>query len=217
MEPEQLPQLLAQIALADPRVRREDPIERRAQIQMWAGILADVPYDYALTATHQHYARSTWPVLPADIATRWQATVRDRMERHADPAPPVDPDNEAAYRAELAAARRDVAHGITPPVGLRELDAGPAAEAEARLAALGSYVPRTVAAELASFRPRRAERERRATQGLPDPLTVTCPYEPCRAASGTPCVNHRRHPRRSAHPSRLDSATAAQHTAEGAA
>lgn len=217
MEPEQLPQLLAQIALADPRVRREDPIERRAQIHMWAGILADVPYDYALTATHQHYARSTWPVLPADIATRWQATVRDRMERHADPAPPVDPDDEAAYRAELAAARRDVAHGHTPPVTLRELDAGPAAEAEARLAALGSYVPRTVAAELSAFRPRRAERERRATQGLPDPLTVTCPYEPCRAAPGNPCVNHRRHPRTSTHPSRLDAATTAQHATEGAA
>lgn len=116
MNPEEIPRLLAQIALADPRVRREDPVELRAQIAMWAGILVDVPYDYAITAAQKHYAQSNWPILPADIATRWRAVVRDRMNRDIDPAPPVDPDNEQAYRAQLVARRQAVANGAVRPV-----------------------------------------------------------------------------------------------------
>ncbi|MEI5099024.1 hypothetical protein RB200_10740 [Streptomyces sp. PmtG] len=68
-------------------------------------------------------------------------------------------------------------------------------------------MPRTVAQALAEFRPRRAERERRATEGLPDPLDVACPYEQCRARAGEPCRTFRRTPRSTAHPSRLDLAT----------
>src|SRR5262249_6595158 len=81
MDAEEIPQLIAQIALADPRVRREDKVERRAQIVMWAGILTDVPYDFAVQAAQQHYAQSQWPIAPGDIAGRWQAGVRDRMNR----------------------------------------------------------------------------------------------------------------------------------------
>lgn len=213
MKPSEVPQLLAQIALADPRVRREDPIELRAQIAMWAGILAEVPYDYALTAAHQHYAKSTWPILPADIATRWAATVRDRMNRHTDPAPAVDPDNETAYRAELAATRYAVATGAAPAVELRELTAGPAAyEADARWAALGSYVPIHVRDALAEQRPERAERERLLRTGQPDPLSVQCPWDACRASAGQRC-NTRGRTRHDPHPARTDAARTARETA----
>lgn len=213
MEPEQIPQLIAEIALADPRVRREDKTERRAQALMWAGILADVPYEYAVTAAHQHYAKSTWPILPADIATRWAATVRDRMNRHTDPAPAAHPDNEAAYRAELAATRYAVAIGQAPAVELRELTAGPAAyEADARWAALGSYVPLHVRDALAEQRPERAERERLLRTGQPDPLSVQCPWDACRVPAGQRCQTRGR-TRHDPHPARAEAARTARETA----
>lgn len=209
MNPDQIPQLIAQIALADARVRREDPTEQRAQILMWAGILADVPYDYAITAAQRHYAKSTWPILPADIATQWAATVRDRMQRDVDPAPPVDPDNETAYRAALAAHRRAVATGQEPPVEHKALSAGPAAaEAEQRLKAFGRYIPPSVDDILAAYRPRRAARIAVLREGRPDALAVPCPVETCRAAVGAPCTRpgkgQTRHRLASPHPSRVD-------------
>ncbi|MGW3164794.1 zinc finger domain-containing protein [Streptomyces sp. NPDC001142] len=202
MEPEQIPQLIAEIALADPRVKREDKTERRAQAFMWAGILADVPYDYAVTAAHQHYAKSTWPILPADIATRWAATVRDRMRHDVDPAPPVDPDNEAAYRHALAARRRAVATGQQPPAEHKMLTSGPAAaEVEHRMAELGGYMPPSVREALAQNQP-----EARRTPYLG--LAVPCPH--CRAAAGQRCTipaSGRRMPH--PHPSRVDAAQGA--------
>ncbi|MFE4535646.1 hypothetical protein ACFRKB_11260 [Streptomyces scopuliridis] len=215
MKPSELPQLLAQVALADPRVRRADEMERRAQIHMWAGILAEVPYDYAITAIQTHYAKSTWPILPADIATQWAATVRDRMNRDVDPAPPVDPDNEAAYRAALAAHRRAVITGQKPPVEHEALTSGPAAaEVEQRMAELGTYMPPSVAEALRILRPARAERERNIRAGLPDALAVACPVETCRAYAGRPCTRPGRNGTRhtlttGAHPSRTEAATTA--------
>lgn len=214
MNPEQIPELIAKIGLADPRVRREDKIERRAQIIMWAGILADVPYDYALTAAQKHYAKSTWPILPADIATQWAATVRDRMQRDVDPAPPVDPDNEPAYRAALAAHRRAVATGQQAPVDHKMLTSGPAAEeVERRLKALGQYIPTTVDEALAEYRPQRAARITAIRAGQPDALAVACPVETCRAAAKTACTRPgkggRRHQLGQPHPSRIDAATEA--------
>lgn len=211
MNPDQIPQLIAQIALADARVRREDPTEQRAQILMWAGILADVPYDYAVTAAQRHYAKSTWPILPADIATQWAATVRDRMQRDVDPAPPVDPDNESAYRHALAAHRRAVATGQEPPVEHKALSAGPAAaEAEQRLKAFGRYIPPSVDDILAAYRPRRAARIATIREGRPDALAVPCPVETCRAAVAAPCTRlgkgQTRHRLAGPHPSRVDAA-----------
>ncbi|MER6191804.1 zinc finger domain-containing protein [Streptomyces cyaneofuscatus] len=211
MDPEQIPQLIAQIALADPRVKRDDPKERRAQILMWAGILADVPYDYAVTAAHRHYAKSTWPILPADIATQWAATVRDRMQRDVDPAPPVDPDDEAAYREQLAAHRRAVATGQQPPVEHKALTSGPAAaEAERRIAAFGRYIPPSVDDVLAAYRPRRAARIATIREGRPDALAVPCPVETCRAAVGAACTRpgkgQTRHRLAAPHPFRVDAA-----------
>lgn len=224
MKASELPQLLAQVALADPRVRRTDEIEQRAQISMWAGILTEVPYDYALQAVHQHYAKSTWPILPADIATRWQATVRDRMDRHTgtfEPTahPELDPDDITGYRAALLAERQAVVHGDRPPTELTAITAGPAAEqVERRLAQLGSYMPPSVADTLRPHRPVRAERERTIRAGQPDPLAIDCPVDTCRAYAGRPCTrpgkNGARHQLTAgAHPSRTEAATAELETA----
>lgn len=211
MKPSEVPQLLAQIALADARVRRTDPIELRAQIAMWAGILAEVPYDYAIQAAQEHYTKSTWPILPADIATRWAAAVRDRMDRHNGTFEPVahpelDPDDVPGFQRALRAERYAVATGQQAPDTTRAITAGPAAaEVEARLNALGTYVPPTVREALRDYRPDKADRERLIRSGLPDPLSVPCPHEPCRAPTGQRCRTSGRD-RRDAHHSRTDAA-----------
>ncbi|MEV5261777.1 hypothetical protein AB0L02_27520 [Streptomyces anulatus] len=211
MDPELIPQLIAEIALADPRIRRSDEMEQVAQISMWAGILAEVPYDFAVSAVHQHYATSQWAILPANIATRWQAVVRDRMQRDVDPAPPVDPDNESAYRHALAAHRRAVATGQQPPVEHKALTSGPAAEeVQRRLAALGDYLPTSVREALAPYRPAAARRIATIREGRPDALAVACPVETCRAAAKQPCTRpgkgQARHRLAGPHPSRTDAA-----------
>jgi hypothetical protein len=124
MDPTQIPRLIAEIALADRRVRREDPSEQSGQIDMWAGILAEIPYDYAIRASQEHYTRSQWPIQPSDIATRWNAEVRNRMERHTDPTPDVDPNNELAYRRALRDGRTAVAQGVAAPSNVKALTAG---------------------------------------------------------------------------------------------
>lgn len=211
MKPSEVPQLLAQIALADNRVRREDPIELRAQISMWAGILADVPYDAAVRYAHEHYTKSTWPILPADIATRWTAAVAERLGRHIgtfEPTvhPELHPDDEAGYRAALAAERRAVAVGAQPPNELRAITAGPAAaEVQARLDRMGTYMPASVKETLAELRPDAVERERLIRSGLSDPRSVTCPWEACRARQGQRCQTNGRD-RRDYHPARVEAA-----------
>lgn len=214
MKPAEIPQLLAQIALADPRVRREDPIEMRAQIHMWAGILADVPADFALKAAQEHYAKSTWPILPAEIATRWQTLVRERMNRDIgtfEPRPDLDPDDVPGYLAALRQQRQAVVHGQTPPAEVRAITAGPAAaEAARRVAALGDYLTTETRQALAPYRPVAAARLEAATEGRPDPLTVACPVETCRAPAGQPCQRPTRrggrHRLQHPHPTRTESA-----------
>ncbi|GGV68995.1 hypothetical protein GCM10010294_25310 [Streptomyces griseoloalbus] len=214
MKPAEIPQLLAQIALADPRVRREDPIEMRAQIQMWAGILADVPPDFALHAAQQHYATSTWPILPAEIATRWQAVVRDRMNRDVgtfEPQPGLDPDDVPGYLTALREQRQAVVYGQQPPAEVRAITAGPAAaEAVRRVAQLGDYLTTETRTALAPYRPIAAARLQAAQTGQPDALAVACPVHTCRAAPGQPCQRpsrrHGRHRLTEPHPSRTETA-----------
>jgi len=219
MDAAQIPQLIAQIALADPRVRREDKTERRAQIHMWAGILTEVPYDFALQAAQQHYAASQWPINPSDIAARWQATVRDRMTRHTgtfEPGdyPDLDPDDVIGYLQALRGQRQAVARGLQPPSNVRAITAGPAADAvTARLNALGTYVPRQVDDVLDAYRPVKAARREAVITGQPDPLSVDCDW--CQAPAGEPCRSRRIAPgggatanrrRSTPHPSRADDA-----------
>lgn len=219
MEPELIPQLIAEIALADPRIRRTDEMEQVAQIGMWAGILADVPYDDAIRFVHEHYATSQWPILPANIATRWQATVRDRMERHTgtfEPTahPELDPDDITGYQAALLAERQAVVRGQQPPTELAAITSGPAAEeVERRMAALGSYMPPSVRDALAPCRPAAAARVTAIREGRPDALAVPCPVETCRAVAKAPCTAPRRGGGRrnlgNPHPSRIDAAEGA--------
>jgi hypothetical protein len=229
MKPELVPELIAKIALADPRVRREDPVERRAQIHMWAGILTDVPHDFALNAAHEHYAASQWPITPGDIAGRWQAVVRDRMRRDNgtfEPSdhPGLDPDDIAGYLAALRGQRQAVAQGFQPPNTVKAITAGPAAdEVTARLRTLGTYIPRQIDEALDAHRPVKAARRAALIAGEPDALAVPCDW--CQAPTGEPCRSRRITPgtgavssrrRTKPHPSRIDDAHHTQQEARSA-
>ncbi|PJN40490.1 cell surface glycoprotein [Streptomyces sp. CB02959] len=221
MTREQVAALLAYAVRLDPRSAPTDQAAAGETLDSWADLLSDVPptaphpngqhWDAAQVVRH-HIATSPYPIKPSDVSRPWWDFHRDVIDRHHDPVPAVDPDDAAAYRAALAAGRHAVATGAAPAATFRELTGGTREErdqaAAERLAALGDYVPRTVRDALAPYRPRQAERERLAIEGLPDALDVPCPYDQCRAAVGAPCVNYRRIPRRDAHPTRLDRATA---------
>lgn len=219
MTPDQIPQLLKQVSYADPRMLPEDPAEVMGMAALWATVLTDVPTDYAMQAVGEHYARSPFPIKPSDIANRWATTVRDRMDRHTgtfEPTahPELDPDDIPGYQAALRAERQAVATGAAEPVKLRELTPGPDAEVERRLQELGDYVPRHVRDLLAEYRPLRAERERLAREGQPDPLNVDCEWcgarenQPCRSQRRDPHTNTVAHrPRTTPHPSRIDAAS----------
>ncbi|MGW7514810.1 zinc finger domain-containing protein [Streptomyces sp. NPDC054796] len=219
MSPQEVAALLAYAARLDPRLAAPSEAEAEAQLDQWCDLLSDVPataphpagrpWDAAKVVRH-HIATSPYPIKPSDVSAPWHAFRRDVLGRHTDPTPVADPDNVAAWRAELVGTRQAVATGAAPASTHRELTGGPAAEVEQRLAALGEYVPRTVAQQLAPFRPRRAERERLVATGRPDPYAVPCGY--CRARAGEACRNHRGVPRSAPHPSRLDDALAT-HTA----
>lgn len=223
MDADEIPQLIAQIALADPRVRREDKMERRAQIIMWAGILTDVPFDFAIRAVQAHYAQSQWPIAPGDIASSWQGTVRDRLNRdngtfEPNDYPDLDPDDIVGYLQALRGQRQAVAKGHQPPSTVKAITAGPAAdEVTERLNTLGTYVPRQVDDALDAYRPLKAARRAALTAGQPDPLSVDCDW--CQAPAGEPCRSRRVDPnggatsnrrRSTPHPSRVDDAREAQ-------
>lgn len=216
MNPELIPQLIAEIALADPRVRREDKVERRAQAKMWAGILAEVPYEFALQAAHQHYRTSQWPILPADIATRWHEQTSNRLGRHSDPIPDADPDDVAAWCRQLGETRQAVAQGRIEP-SPHAVAAGPPSGIAALTAGIGRTMPKrnthrpyihdSAAAELTACLPQRAAREAGRKRGAVDLLSVDCPW--CQAAIGQQCKrrSHKRgawHRRDEPHPARVD-------------
>lgn len=222
MDAEEVPQLIAQIALADNRVRREDKMERRAQIVMWAGILADTPYDFALQAVHEHYSQSQWPIAPGDIASRWKNVVRDRVNRdngtfEPNDHPGLDPDDVIGYLAALRGQRQAVAQGVRPPNTVKAITAGAAAdEVTARLRTLGTYVPRQVDDALDAYRPLKEARRAALIAGQPDAFSVECDW--CQAPVGEPCRSRRVDPKGGAtsnrrrstpHPSRVDDATTA--------
>ncbi|MFJ9034528.1 cell surface glycoprotein [Streptomyces sp. NPDC102274] len=222
--------LLAYAAKLDPRSAPADEAAAAETLHQWADLLADVPptaphpesrdWDAAQAVRH-HIATSPYPIKPSDVSRPWHSFRRDVLSRHVDPLPDADPDDDRAYRAALAAQRRAIETGAVVATPRAALTTGESRQerdrfAAERLAALGGYVPRSVDQELAMYRPRRAARERLAAAGLPDPLDVNCPCEWCRAPAGSPCLDRHRAPRRTAHPTRLDLATA-QHYAPGAA
>ncbi|MFJ8301562.1 hypothetical protein ACIQ9R_37435 [Streptomyces sp. NPDC094447] len=221
MNPDQIPDLLKRVSYADPRVLPEDPQEVIGMAALWADVLRDVPTDFAMQAVGAHYAVSPFPIKPSDISTRWKAVVRDRMDRHNgtfEPTqhPELDPDDVPGFQQALLAERRAVIHGQAEPNTVKAITAGPAAaEVEERLKRLGTYMPPAVKDALAVHRPVRAERERLAREGQPDPLSVSCAW--CKAPVDEPCRDLRTNPkdhavrsarRRTPHPSRVDAAAA---------
>ncbi|NYV72792.1 hypothetical protein HW445_00265, partial [Streptomyces sp. UH6] len=121
MTPHEIGALLAYVGRLDPRLLRTDEHEAGDQIGQWYELLEDVPavtphgWD-ARVAARSHILNSPYPIMPVDIARRWRAYQRDRLERHTDPTPAADPDDQAAWQAELVATRQAVASGAAQPV-----------------------------------------------------------------------------------------------------
>jgi hypothetical protein len=220
--PREVAALLAYVVRLDPRLALDDQAAAAERLAQWSDLLSDVPatahgWDAARVA-RDYIARNPYRIQPSDVSRPWHAHKADQLRRHVgtfEPTahPHLDPDDIKGYRRALAAERHAVAIGQQAPTTHRAITAGPAAaEVERRLAELGTYMPRTIAQALADYRPRRAEREQLATAGRTDPLDVPCPHEHCRAPQGEPCRNIRRAPRKTAHPSRLDAAQAAENS-----
>lgn len=131
MTPEQTAALLGYISATDPRVRRNDPDERRLQIRAWHTQLADIDPRDAAAAADAHYAQpGPTAALPGDIAGRARAATtarrRTNLEQAGDAAalPAVDPDDPHAYIAALRETRRRIANGTHTPTG-EPIDARP--------------------------------------------------------------------------------------------
>lgn len=224
MTPQEVAALLAYAARLDPRLAAPSEAEADAQLDQWCDLLSDVPataphpdgraWDASQVVRH-HIASSPYPIKPSDVSRPWWAFRRDVLDRHTDAVPAADPDKPLDYRAELLSVRTAVATGQQQATTYRELRGGPAPEVAERLAAIGRRIPPEAAAGLAKWRSRATKRERLAAEGLPDPYTVPCSH--CRARAGEACRNHRRKPRTTAHPSRMDAATARHAAQNGAA
>ncbi len=223
MDRREIAALLAYIGRLDPRTIRTDQGEARDQLAQWHELLGDVPmatphgWD-ARVAVRQHVRLSPYPILPADVARPWESYRRDRLGRHTDPTPSVDPDDQAAWTAELVGTRRAVATGAAQPAQSRAITSGREGidpRLEARLREVGSCIPPAARAALAPCRPARAAREAAIAQGQPDALSVRCEW--CLAQVGEPCRRRRvdrdgyargNAPRATPHPSRFDLAAA---------
>ncbi|MFF9321660.1 hypothetical protein ACF1BP_35475 [Streptomyces sp. NPDC014735] len=229
MERREVAAVLAYIGRLDPRTIRTASGEARDQLAQWHELLHDVPFATGhgwdvRQAIRTHVLDSPYPILPVDVARAWRTYRRDRLDRHTDPTPTADPDDPAAWRAELLGSRQAVATGTAAPSTHRQLTSGgPHADMEARLRVIGSCVPPAIRAVLDPYRPARAAREAAVAAGLPDALGVLCPW--CHARAGEPCRSRRvgpdgrargNAPRATFHPTRLDLA-AAEPARQGAA
>lgn len=224
MDRREIAALLAYIGRIDPRTIRTDQGEAADQLAQWHELLGDVPtatpYGWdALAAARQHTRTSPYQIQPADVVQRWEKYRRDRLARHSDPTPSVDPDDQAAWAKELVATRHAVAHGTLQPARARAIESGREEinpRLQARLDQVGSCIPPAARVALAPYRPVRAAREAAVAQGLPDALSVRCAW--CLAQPGESCRRRRIGPDGGArgtapcatHPSRLHLATAQQ-------
>ncbi|MFF6926480.1 MULTISPECIES: zinc finger domain-containing protein [Streptomyces] len=220
MDRREVAAVLAYIGRLDPRTIPAGTGDARDQIVQWQELLADVPFATAhgwdvREAIRAHVLDSPYPILPVDVARKWRAYRRDRLDRHTDPTPAADPDNPAAWRTELLGTRHAVATGVAAPSSHRQLTQGPRRDIEARLAVVGSSIPPAVRAALAPYRPARAAREAAVAAGQPDALRVPCRW--CHADKGEPCLSRRlgldghargNTPRTRPHPTRMDLAVA---------
>ncbi|MEW2299207.1 hypothetical protein AB0958_04340 [Streptomyces sp. NPDC006655] len=221
MDRREVAAVLAYTGRLDPRTIRTGTGEARDQIAQWQELLDDVPFatDHGWDvreAIRTHILDSPYPILPVDVARRWQAHRRDRLDRHTDPTPEADPDDPAAWRTELLRTRNAVAVGVAAPSTHRQLTSeGRPRDIEERLREIGSCIPPEARAQLARYRPARAARETAVASGVPDALSVRCQW--CHAPAGSPCRQRRTSPdgsvrgnavRATPHPSRIHLATA---------
>ncbi len=182
----------------------------------WHDVLRNYLLEEARTAAATIANKQPF-VSPGEIATEIRRMHADRLGRHTDPTPKANPDDVAAYKAELAATRHAVATGVQEP-SQAELAAGPMhPDVAARLKTLGEYVPRHIDEALDEYRPVKAARRAAIEAGQPDALSVDCEWcdapagEPCRSrriVPGAGATSHRR--REKPHPSRIDHAREAQ-------
>ncbi|MCA1222290.1 zinc finger domain-containing protein [Streptomyces sp. 8L] len=224
MDRREIAALLAYIGRLDPRTSLTDENEARDQVNRWQHLLDDVPmatphgWD-ARIAARRHIRTSPYPILPADVARPWESYRRERLARHSDPTPSVDPDDQAAWTSELADMRRAVASGTTQPAQARAITSGHegiSPRLKIRLREVGSCIPPAARTALAPYRPARAAREAAIAQGQPDALSVRCEW--CLAQPGEPCRRRRigpdgargTAPRATPHPGRLDLAAERQ-------
>jgi len=229
MQPREIAALLDRVGTLDGRIDRQLVDEHLAEraITRWTEALAEVPatlpdgsWDVGRAVRGYYEQRGGdnsaryRPIEPHDILAAWAPHRAGLMQRHTDPAPPVDPDNVAGYLAELRRSRAAVATGRAAPVEQhRELTGGDVRpDLAERLALVGSPIPPAVRQQFVAYRPIRAQREAAVAAGRPDPLAVACTW--CGAPVGQPCRSRRMNPagearanrRRSPHPSRLDAA-----------
>ncbi|MGX1115822.1 hypothetical protein RKD37_001185 [Streptomyces ambofaciens] len=120
MDRREIAALLAYIGRLDPRSIRTDEGEARDQLAQWHELLGDVPmaiphgWDARVTA-RQHFRASPYQIQPADVVRPWESYRRNRLALHWDPTPSADPDDQAAWTAELVGTRRAVAAGMAQP------------------------------------------------------------------------------------------------------
>ncbi|MFD5231380.1 hypothetical protein ACFWJ5_23145 [Streptomyces qaidamensis] len=183
--------VLAYFGRLDPRTVRTVMGEARDQIAQWQELLDDVPFATGhgwdvREAIRAHVLDSPYPILRVDITRRWRAHRRECLDRHTDPAPTADPDDPAAWRAELLRSRAAVAAGVVAPATHRQIsNGGRPRDVEERVREAGSCIPPAVRAELARYRPTRAAREAAVAEGTPDALDVRCDW--CHAPVGSSC------------------------------
>lgn len=136
-----------------------------ADVAAWTLAIGDLPFGDAQAAIVAHYSETTDWLMPAHVRTRVKRARELNLARHPIPELPADPDDPAAYRAELRAAVTQLAAGMQPP----------------RVAAIGSGRPPTD--EYSRARGLDHHPHRLAAK------KVVCPWPACRAPIGSACVN----------------------------
>lgn len=124
MEPNLIRPFLRRAAATDPRILPGDEEEAFAATALWAVALADVPFEFAVNAIAEHSARSPYQVRPSDITDLWRRHSASALAPYVDPLPAADPDDPAAYAAELRAGRAAAATAGEAPTVRQALGPG---------------------------------------------------------------------------------------------
>lgn len=113
MNPSEAANLLAMAAAYDGRMRLSNTAEIQVQAIAWAAALDErITFDAGRELVIEHYAASREVIMPANLNQAWWRKRAEIMRTHVDPLPKADPNDVAAYLAELRANR--AAHGYDP-------------------------------------------------------------------------------------------------------